>query len=68
MKRAPIGPRGKEFKDEWWKIRNLVKPKIRNTGLGVKIKTWHEIKRKLKAELETKGFEATLKLAQKYLP
>jgi hypothetical protein len=66
-KRLPL-PQTHEFQVEWWKIRMLLKPKIRNGSTEMSHKTWKHIKRALKQELLRNGFSSALEMAQKYLP
>lgn len=59
--------KGKQFQDDWWKIRILLKPKIYNSTTNMTLKTWKNIKTKLKKELELNGYESALEMSKKYI-
>lgn len=61
-----VSSKGKEWQDRWWEVRMIVKPRLYNSASAISRKRWKHIKRELKRELEQKGFEATLKLADYY--
>lgn len=59
--------RGKEFIDDWWKLRMFLKPKIYNPASPISLKTWKGIKRKVKDDLEINGYESAKEMAIRYI-
>jgi len=55
-----------KFREEWWEVRNLVKPKIMNEVSPITRKQWKHIKKNIKRVLKDYGKDSALRFARKY--